>query len=113
MLDSLMLTATAIINFLAQKYCVVGETIGVLIFVVAPLVSMLIEVVEIIAALTPSTSDDEAAKRMRAKYDGVIKALEFLPHVNLPVAPVLLHVLAVAKKVLGALRGAISGYKAN
>jgi hypothetical protein len=70
------------------------------------IVSVLIEIVEIIAKLTPSEKDDLAVAKAKKVKDMVISVLEIFPHVNLPIAPIVLKIGSVLGKILKGLKAA-------
>jgi len=104
MLDSILNFVAPALAFLASKYGPIGEAFGYIVLFGIPLVSILIEIAETAAALTKSASDDAAVADAKTKWAKVVKTLEFLPHVNLPLAPIFLKILAIAGKVLSALK---------
>lgn len=75
-------------------------------------VGLLIEGAEVVAALTASKKDDAAVAKIKAIKDKVIAVLEIIPHANIPVAPVILKVLAAVGKGVSVLKAAIGAFKA-
>ncbi|OPZ24608.1 MAG: hypothetical protein BWZ03_00083 [bacterium ADurb.BinA186] len=68
-------------------------------------VGVLIEIVEVIAKLTPSQKDDEIVSKAKKIRDKVVPILELIPHVNLPVAPVILKAISLLGKFLKFIKG--------
>ncbi len=111
MIDSIMAILSPILAFLSEKYGVVGLVLGYLVLIVAPLVSILIEVLEAVVALTPSTKDDDFAAKVKAawaKYG--LPVLELLPHANIPLAPLAIKILDYAKRGAAALLAGIKAF---
>lgn len=98
------------IGSIADKVGVVGMIIAYLLLFVVPVVSILIEVAEGIAAFTETKSDDEAVAKIKSGWAKVVPILELLPHVNLPLAPAVTKILFYAKKFAKAVAGALKGW---
>lgn len=110
MLDSIFQSLISpILSFLASHYGPVGLALGYLFLFVLPLCSILIELLEAVAKFTATPADDAKAAEIRAKYDKLVKALEFLPHVNVPLAPVFVKILEWASKLLAVIKGLAGG----
>lgn len=70
------------------------------------IVSILIEIVEVIAELTPTEKDDLAVAKAKKIKNTIISVLEVFPHVNLPLAPIVLKVGTILGKILKGLKAA-------
>jgi len=77
------------------------------------LISALIELVEILAALTATTKDDELIKKAKALKAKIIPFLEVLPHANIPVAAGLGKIMAFLGKLIPSVKAAIEAWKKN
>lgn len=75
------------------------------------LVSALIELVEILAALTATSKDDELIKKAKALKAKIIPFLEVLPHANIPVAAGLGKIMALLGKLIPSVKAAIEAWK--
>lgn len=93
-MEGLVLLAQMVID----KFPIIG-VIGAYGVVLVTGIGVLIEIVEVVAKLTPSQKDDEAIEKAKALKKKVIGVLELLPHVNIPIAPVVLKVIEVLKKI--------------
>lgn len=101
-----------IIQFLAQKYGFVGLIIGYLTLVVAPVLSVAIEVFEAFVLVTASTKDDETAAKVRLFWNSkVLPVLEILPHVNIPIAPGIAKIMVLLLKAFKAIKAALVSWR--
>jgi phage-related protein len=103
---------TTVLAFLSEKYGIVGVILAYAL-AIAPIVSALIEILEAVVLVTESKKDDEVAAKIRAVWSKVLPYLELLPHVNLPVAPVIAKVLGYVLKGVSAIKGALAGWFAK
>lgn len=110
MLDAILSFLGPVLGFLANQYGTVGMVIGYVVLVGLPLVSVLIEVADALVKLTVSPADDAVMGTVEAVWAKVMPWLELLPHVNLPLSPVIQAVLKYAGKGVGAVVGAIKGW---
>lgn len=110
MFESIMAFVGPIIAALVQQYGFVGLIIGYLLAAI-PVVSLVIEVAEAVVLLSVSDKDDKAVAAAKAKWASVLKVVEFLPHVNVPIAPVIAKVVAYVAKAGKALMAALKAWK--
>lgn len=85
---------------------ITAQTLSVLIGV-----GLIIECVELIAAMTASKKDDEAVAKIKAIKDKVIAVLEVIPHANIPVAAGILKMLEWIRKGAAVLKAVLSALK--
>jgi hypothetical protein len=109
MLDQILGFVMPIIAYMGEKYGVVGTVIAYATLVVAPIVSVLIELFELVASVTASKSDDATAAKIKAFWAKVLPVMEMLPHVNLPIAAAALKAVDMVKKVAEVLKSIITG----
>jgi hypothetical protein len=88
-----------IFEFIVMKFPVAGVVVANA-FAISVAVSVLIEIVELIALWTPTKKDDEALAKAKPIKDKVIAVLELFPHVNIPAAAIIVKIAEVLKKVL-------------
>lgn len=100
---------TLIVLF-SDKYGTVGMVLAHLLFV-GPVVSILIECLEAVVTLTESTEDDEFAHKVKTAWGKVLPVLEALPHVNLPIAPVIVKIVTMMVKIAKGVIGFIKAFK--
>lgn len=72
---------------------------------------LIIECVELIAAMTASKKDDAAVAKIKAIKDKVIAVLEIIPHANIPVASGILKLLAWIRKGAAVLKAMLLAMK--
>ena len=96
-----------IVQLIGQKFPILLTLTG---YILASLVvvSPLIELVELVAKLTPSPKDDEAVSKVKVVAQKIIPVLEALPHVNLPVAKWLVVGAKLIRKGAAALKAWLS-----
>lgn len=111
MLDQIIGFIAPILGFLSQKYGVIGTVGGYLLFVIAPIVSLLIELLEMAVTLTVSEKDDAFARKVRAVWSKILPILEVFPHVNVPVGAGLAKILKYVGKGIKAAMAAIAAWK--
>lgn len=99
-----------IASFLVAKFPLLAQY-GAQAIAVCMLVGLLIEGVEVVAALTASKKDDEAVAKIKSVKDKVIGVLEVIPHANIPVAPVILKLMAAVGKGVKVLKAAVGAFK--
>lgn len=109
MLDQILGFIMPIIAYMGEKYGIVGTVIAYATLVVAPIVSVLIEVLEAVVLITASKSDDAFAAKVKAMWAKVLPVMEMLPHVNVPVAAAAVKVVAMVVKVAGVVKNIIAG----
>ena len=96
-------------DFLVAKFPILG-TIGANALAIAFAVNVLIEAVEVVVALTPSKKDDDMAAKVKGMLAKAIPYIEYLPHTNVPIAPVVLAVTKMVGKIAKAIIGAVKGF---
>jgi hypothetical protein len=77
------------------------------------LISLLIELVEVAAALTATTKDDALIAKAKLWKSKIIPILEVLPHANIPIAAGLGKIMALLSKAIPSLKAAIEAWKKN
>lgn len=107
MFDQVFAFLGPVLGFAAEKYGPIGLVLAYLFLFVLPICSVLIEAVEAVAAYTANPNDDVKAAELRSKYDKLVRYLEFLPHVNLPLAPIFVKILDWARKIAGAIKSVL------
>lgn len=108
-MDSILQFLAPIAAFLVSKVPVLGTIaangVGAMIAV-----GLIAEIVEIVAAITATKKDDVVAAKIKAVKDKVLAVLEIFPHVNLPVAAILIaaiKALGKAKDIIAAIIAAV------
>lgn len=99
-----------IVSMAAAKYGIIGQICAYLVLVGIPVMSVLIEVLDAAVKLIGNASEQAFAGKVDAVWAKVMPVLEVLPHVNLPLSPVIVKVLSMAGKVAAAAIGAIKGW---
>lgn len=108
MLDQIFAFLSPVLGLAAEKYGPLGTVLAYLFLFVLPMCSLVIELVEAIAKFTENTDDDVKAAALKAKYAALVKYLEFLPHVNLPLAPMFLKVLQWTGKLVAIVKSVLT-----
>lgn len=111
MIATILSLLNPLIALLANQFGLFGLILAYLL-AISPIVSILIELLELIVKLTQTNKDDEAVAKIQAVWDKVLPYIELLPHVNLPLAPIVMVILKYVVKGASALKGAILGWLA-
>lgn len=111
MLESIISFIGPVIAFLAEKYGIIGTVLGYAFFVVAPIVTLFLEIVHFIVALTPTPKDDEIYEKVKAVWAKILPILELLPHSKIDIPSKVAAIVAIIKKGFAALKGAVEGWK--
>lgn len=107
--DAIFAMLSPILSFFSEKYGIVGQILAYGLFI-APIVSVIIEMIEFVVSFTASKSDDEFAAKLKAGWAKVMPILELLPHANIPLSPIMIKVVMYVMKSTSALKGAIQGW---
>ena len=113
MISSAAQFAGPILGFLAANYGGVALALGYVVLFGIPLVSILIELMDFIVALSVSKADDAVAAKIDAAWAKILPILEVLPHANIPISATLQMILSYSAKGLAALKGAVQGWNQN
>lgn len=112
LISSLLPFLKPLLDLAVEKYGAIAVVIAYLLFVVAPIVTVLIEAAEALVILSASNKDDQAVARVKAVWTGkVLPILELLPHVNLPVAPFAAQLVIYIRKGANAAKAAIQAWR--
>jgi len=98
-MDSLVFLA----QMLIEKFPIIG-VIGAKGVVFVLIATLLIQVAQIIAKLTPSPKDDEAISKIEKLIDFIMPFLKILPHVN--PTPLAARIIEILGKVIKGLKAA-------
>lgn len=110
MIDAIFTFLGPVLTFLSTQYGQVGTIIGYLVFIVAPAMTILIELAETVVILTASTKDDQAVASIKTFWGKFLKFLEVIPHANIPIAPSLAKVLLYFTKGGAAAKAALDAW---
>lgn len=99
-----------ILVFLGEKYGIVGTVFGYLVLVVAPIVTALMPLLELIASLTATKKDDAIMAKVRKVVEALLPVLKVLPHMDVtPLAKKIVEYTkkgaGIAMKIVDALKG--------
>jgi acetolactate synthase small subunit len=88
-------------QFLIEKFPFIG-VIGAKGVVVVGLVTILIQIANVIVKLTPTPKDDEAVSKIEKVLGYLVPVLKMVPHVN--PTPLALKITEVLKRLLRAVK---------
>jgi mannose/fructose/N-acetylgalactosamine-specific phosphotransferase system component IIC len=107
MLDSVLGFLSPIFAFLVAKYGIIGSIIAYGI-AIAPIVTVLIQLLEFIFSFLANQQDEAVAQQIDAVWQKILPWLELLPHANLPILPFLKYIINGANALKGAVQGWLS-----
>lgn len=99
---------TVIVNFIGQYWPTLFQITAYLVVLGIPTVSILIELAELITMLTTTKKDNEAVSKVKSVWQKIIPYLEVLPHVNIPLAPMVVKVFGYVNR---GVKAVITGIK--
>ena len=113
MIQSIMAVIGPILTFLTSQYGDLGTILGYAVLVVAPIVTVLIELMELVVSLTPSTKDDVVVEKLKAGwFQYGLPVLELMPHANIPIAATTLKVIDYTQRGGKAVIAGVKAFRA-
>lgn len=88
-------------QFLIEKFPVIG-VVGAKGVILVGVVTILLQIADVVVKLTPTPKDDEAVSKVKKVLDYLVPVLKVVPHVN--PTPLILKVTDVLKRLLRAAK---------
>jgi len=107
MLATILTFIQPIFTFLSAQYGIVG-TIFAYCLTAAPVVTLIIQLLEFIFSFLSNQADEQTALKIDAVWQQILTFLEVLPHANLPVLPFLKYIMSGVAAIKGAIVGWLS-----
>lgn len=114
MADSILMILQPILNYLSVQYGQVGLVFGYIVLVVAPIMTVAIDVADVIIKQVASKKVQEEADAINDFWDRkILPWLEVIPHANIPVGSWTVSLVKYLKKGAAAVVAGIKGWNST